>query len=212
MSQWLVSLAERTKLSRYPKAKRGPKKPKTRRTRFADKTHIATSRLLNDGQTGRSERDGRVPPSGYQLPDRWEVIPFIRAPVLRLPLRRLGALDGDTLQGRLDQPHIGSVGPGHLQTHRHPTAVGQNRPRGADLGPIRGVLARLLSPRGALQQNCLVETRQVELPRRLACPVSIRSNSVAKPPEGSLGHGPVEALPVPFDADPVVVLVEGGLP
>jgi Transposase DDE domain len=50
MSEWLVSLARRTKLSRYPKARRGPKKPKTRRTRFADKTHIATSRLLNDGQ------------------------------------------------------------------------------------------------------------------------------------------------------------------
>ena len=27
MSQWLLSLAKRTKLSRYPKAKRGPKKP-----------------------------------------------------------------------------------------------------------------------------------------------------------------------------------------
>ncbi len=51
MSQWLASLATRTKLSRYPKSKRGPKKPKTRRTRFADKTHIATSRLLNDEQT-----------------------------------------------------------------------------------------------------------------------------------------------------------------
>ena len=51
MSQWLLSLAKRTKLSRYPKTKRGPKKPKTRRTRFADKTHIATSRLLNDEQT-----------------------------------------------------------------------------------------------------------------------------------------------------------------
>jgi hypothetical protein len=51
MSQWLVSLAKRTKLSRYPKAKRGPKKPRTRRTRFADKTHIATSRLLDDEQT-----------------------------------------------------------------------------------------------------------------------------------------------------------------
>lgn len=51
MSGWLVCLAKRTKLSRYPKAKRGPKKPKTRRTRFADKTHIATSRLLNDEQT-----------------------------------------------------------------------------------------------------------------------------------------------------------------
>ena len=51
MSQWLLSLAERTKLSRYPKTKRGPKKPRTRRTRFADKTHIATSRLPNDEQT-----------------------------------------------------------------------------------------------------------------------------------------------------------------
>ena len=51
MSQWLVSLAKRTKLSRYPKSKRGPKKPKTRRTRFAEKKHIATSRLLNDEQT-----------------------------------------------------------------------------------------------------------------------------------------------------------------
>src|SRR5581483_1171046 len=51
MSQWLLSLAKRAKLSRYPKTKRGPKKPRTRRTRFADKTHIATSRLLNDEQT-----------------------------------------------------------------------------------------------------------------------------------------------------------------
>ena len=51
MSQWRVSLAERTKLSRYPKTKRGPKKPTTRRTRFADEAHIATSRLLNDEQT-----------------------------------------------------------------------------------------------------------------------------------------------------------------
>ena len=51
MSQWLVRLAKRTKLSRYPKATRGPKKPKTRRTRFADKKHIATSRLLDDEHT-----------------------------------------------------------------------------------------------------------------------------------------------------------------
>ena len=51
MSEWLASLATRTQLRRYPKSKRGPKKPKTRRTRFADKTHIATSRLLNDEHT-----------------------------------------------------------------------------------------------------------------------------------------------------------------
>jgi hypothetical protein len=32
------------------------------------------------------------------------------------------------------------------------------------------------------------------------------------PPEGGLGHAPVEALPLPVDADPVVVLVQGDLP
>ena len=32
------------------------------------------------------------------------------------------------------------------------------------------------------------------------------------PPEGSLRHGPVEALPLPVDADHVVVLVQGVLP
>lgn len=51
MSQWLMNLAKRTKLSRYPKAKQRTKKPKTRRTRFAQEKHIATSRLLNDEQT-----------------------------------------------------------------------------------------------------------------------------------------------------------------
>ena len=77
MSRWLVSLAKRTKLSRYPKSKRGPKKPKTRRTRFADKKHIATSRLLNDEQTRGSERGGCQEPvpsrsnhSGRPLPNR----------------------------------------------------------------------------------------------------------------------------------------------
>jgi hypothetical protein len=32
------------------------------------------------------------------------------------------------------------------------------------------------------------------------------------PPEGGLGHGPIEALPLPVDADQLVVLVQGVLP
>ena len=32
------------------------------------------------------------------------------------------------------------------------------------------------------------------------------------PPEGSLGQAPLEALPIPVDADQLVVLVQGGLP
>jgi hypothetical protein len=51
MSQWLLKLAKQAKLTRYPKSKRGPKKSKTRRTRFPDKKHIATARLLNDEHT-----------------------------------------------------------------------------------------------------------------------------------------------------------------
>lgn len=52
MADWLVGLARRANLRRYRKATRGPKKPRTPRTRFAEAKHIATSRLLNGEQTG----------------------------------------------------------------------------------------------------------------------------------------------------------------
>lgn len=44
----LIGLARKAHLPRYKKSPRGPKKPKPRRTRFAQKKHIATSRLLAD--------------------------------------------------------------------------------------------------------------------------------------------------------------------
>ena len=46
-ADWLLGTARRVNLRRFPKSKRGSKKPRTRRTRFAGKKHIATSRLLN---------------------------------------------------------------------------------------------------------------------------------------------------------------------
>ena len=46
-ADWLLGMAQRVNLRRFPKSKRGPKKPRTRRTRFAGKKHIATARLLN---------------------------------------------------------------------------------------------------------------------------------------------------------------------
>ena len=46
-ADWLLGLARRVNLRRFPKSKRGPKKPKPRRTRFAGKKHIATARLLD---------------------------------------------------------------------------------------------------------------------------------------------------------------------
>jgi len=46
LAKLLVDLAQKARLPRYRKSPRGPKKPKPRRTRFAKKKHIATSRLL----------------------------------------------------------------------------------------------------------------------------------------------------------------------
>ena len=46
-AQWLLGLARGVNLRRLRKEPRGPKKPRPRRTRFAGKKHIATSRLLD---------------------------------------------------------------------------------------------------------------------------------------------------------------------
>jgi hypothetical protein len=51
MGAWLRSIMRQARLDRYKKAKRGPKKPKPRRTRFAAKKHVATSRLISGKQT-----------------------------------------------------------------------------------------------------------------------------------------------------------------
>ena len=51
MAGWLRAVVRRANLERYRKATRGPKKPKPRRTRFAQKKHIATARLLKGEQT-----------------------------------------------------------------------------------------------------------------------------------------------------------------
>jgi len=51
MGAWLRSIMRQARLERYRKAKRGPKKPKTKRTRFAAKKHISTARLLSGKQT-----------------------------------------------------------------------------------------------------------------------------------------------------------------
>ena len=46
LAKALVELAAKAQLRRYRKSRRGPKKPKPRRTRFAKAKHIATARLL----------------------------------------------------------------------------------------------------------------------------------------------------------------------
>jgi hypothetical protein len=46
-AQWLLGLARGVSPKRFRKEPRGPKKPRPRRTRFAGKKHIATSRLLD---------------------------------------------------------------------------------------------------------------------------------------------------------------------
>ena len=44
----LIRIATAVDLSRYRKHKRGPKKPQPKRTKYADKTHVSTARLLWD--------------------------------------------------------------------------------------------------------------------------------------------------------------------
>ena len=51
MATWLVDLAREAKSGRYRKAIRGPKKPRTPRTRFAKSGHSSTARLLKGEQT-----------------------------------------------------------------------------------------------------------------------------------------------------------------
>lgn len=45
-ARWLLDLARGVNLERFRKQKRGPKKPRQRRTRFKKSKHIATARLL----------------------------------------------------------------------------------------------------------------------------------------------------------------------
>jgi hypothetical protein len=43
---WLLGVARRVNLKRFPRKPRGPKKPRPRRTRYAKAKHVATARLL----------------------------------------------------------------------------------------------------------------------------------------------------------------------
>jgi Transposase DDE domain len=49
-ADWLGSVAKRVRLDRYRKSPRGPKKPRSRRTRFAKAKHIATARVMADAK------------------------------------------------------------------------------------------------------------------------------------------------------------------
>ena len=50
MAAWLLGLARGARLGRYRKASRGPKKPRTPRTRFAESKHVSTARRLEGEQ------------------------------------------------------------------------------------------------------------------------------------------------------------------
>ena len=47
---WLTGVAKRVRLDRYQKSPRGPKKPRSRRTRYSKAKHIATARLMADAK------------------------------------------------------------------------------------------------------------------------------------------------------------------
>ena len=47
MAEWIVEIVRRIPLATIKKAKRGPKKPVAKRTRFKNKPHVSTKRLLD---------------------------------------------------------------------------------------------------------------------------------------------------------------------
>lgn len=50
MANLLIKLAKKVKLECFTKARRGPKKPRPKRTRFKQKTHVSTARILNESR------------------------------------------------------------------------------------------------------------------------------------------------------------------
>lgn len=50
MANLLVALAQRVKLERFRKHRRGPKKPRPKRTRFKGKSHVSTARILAESR------------------------------------------------------------------------------------------------------------------------------------------------------------------
>ena len=50
---WLIGVAKRVRLDRYPKSPRGPKKPRPRRMRYAKAKHKATARLMAEAKKNK---------------------------------------------------------------------------------------------------------------------------------------------------------------
>jgi hypothetical protein len=50
MANVLIDLARHVRLECFTKNRRGPKKPRTKRTRFKRKTHVSTARILNESR------------------------------------------------------------------------------------------------------------------------------------------------------------------
>src|SRR5438874_1984366 len=91
---------------------------------------------------------------------------------------------------------------------------------GAGSGRATGMLSRVgstssMSGRLAPATSTPIGTPRPSVSRDRLVPILARSVGflpVFFSPEGRFGHGPVDALPVPVDADHLVVLVQGGLP
>src|SRR5512143_2556564 len=80
------------------------------------------------------------------------VAPLVPAQVL-LDLPRVGPLDDDRLHRRLQELHVGHIGPGADHPERAAVALDQQALLGARLAPVGGGLARLFPPEPGLAQH-----------------------------------------------------------
>src|SRR5438105_4963516 len=83
-----------------------------------------------------------------QLPHRVVVVPLVQTHPLRLIGARLGAFDGDTLDGRSGHLEVVAVGPVHGHADRDAMALDQEAPLDPQFGSIGRVFARLFPPQG----------------------------------------------------------------
>src|SRR5688572_4142867 len=85
-----------------------------------------------------------------EVPHLIIVIAFIQAHPLRRVGGRVWPLHGNALDGCAGHLEIIAIRAVHRETARHATAVGEDAAFGAALAAVRGVLAPLFPPQGAL--------------------------------------------------------------
>src|SRR4029453_13400787 len=127
-------------------------------------------------------------------PDLSVIIPFVQPHALGLLVSGTGALDPQTLDGVLDQLHIGTIGSSDYQAHRPPLTFGQQTTLDAALGAIRGIGAGFFplhkGPWSSPHPYSATSSPGPSVHRTAPPPLSRTSQRPPLPPILETDHGP----------------------